>query len=604
MCGIGGTVSPYFDHGPLIPLILEDQRNRGPDYSKSLVLDQGSLRVLLAHNRLAILDLSENSHQPFIDPKTGACLVFNGEIYNYLELRRELQVAGEHFTTSGDTEVLLKAFLHWGGACFGRLQGMFAFAVWDPRTKKLTVARDRFGVKPFHYFYQPDIFAFASNLGALAEHFSLRPNLEYLARGVALQLYENQQDILPYEGLHSLPPGHYLELANNRINIRRYYDLSSAVACETEILQSLDENKTMLRLEERLRNAVRLRMRTDVPLTLSLSGGLDSALLASFIVEQGHHVFEAFNFGSADEQGTEGPAAQAVAERLGLKLNFVQIAPNQICETFEKTLDAQGEPFGNLSVLAQYAIYEKMRTAGYKVSIGGQGADEAFMGYRKFQLFNFQAALRERAWARMPDAAGSLAKMLLWHWRDLGEVRRSGQRYFGKRKHKTPFKNLNNQLFSVGFSDFTSLLERRQAELGFASLSTLLRYEDRNSMGNSIENRLPFLDHHVVETGLALPAEQNIRSGYGKWILRRLGKNRLPRSVTSNQIKLGFQFDPKKWLQMGLGKHLYQGVQRYMPLLSDIMSPDALRTLKEEQSFYKSKNIPLLVTAFWVGSRI
>ncbi len=604
MCGIGGAVRHQDKLDLLLPMILKDQVPRGPDYSSSIEFSASNLKISLAHNRLAILDLTDRSNQPFVDLQSGACIVFNGEIYNYIEIRDELKSLGVQFNTQSDTEVLLKAYLKWGVASFHKFVGMFAFAVWDPNLKKLILVRDRYGVKPCYYVNKNDYFSFASNTTALAQFFRFGFNLDYLARGHVYNLYEDSDGSSPFNDINSLPPGHYLELQDGKVQTFRYYDFEGEVEQEAHILAELSDEQILLRLEERLRSAVHLRLRADVPTTISLSGGLDSTLLAYLMSEEVNRPKEAFTFGSMENPYSEGRIAQEAANNLGLKLHFVDINNENLVETFEKTLTAQGAPFAHPSVMAQNRVFEEIHRHGYRVSIGGQGADEVFLGYRKFQFFNVRDQLQKKQWWELIKSSYGLARMLTAEMGSPQMLAHYFRRYARSEPMATPFRDAAFRNLNIGFAGYKSLRSRQMADVGFGSLATLLRYEDRNSMGHSVESRMPFLDFRVMQMGLALPTRLKIRNGYGKWILRKMAKNRIPDSIVNNRVKLAFALDAQSWLRNGLGHHLHSATKPKMNLLKDVMSESAIQILENEESYYTPSNFPLLVTAYWLAKKL
>jgi asparagine synthase (glutamine-hydrolysing) len=604
MCGIGGAIShPDKQNDALVPLILKDQVHRGPDYSSSIDFTDKQLRISLAHNRLAILDLSDRSNQPFIDLQTGACIVFNGEIYNYVELRHELAALGVGFTTKSDTEVLLKAFLQWGTKALNKMIGMFAFAVWDPREGKLTLARDRFGVKPCYYVDQNGQFSFASNTTALAQYFKLDFDLEYLGRGPVYNLFEDSVGSSPFQGIRSLPPGHYLELKNGSSQTVRYYDFASEIENEAQQLLELTDEQILIRLEERLRSAVHLRLRADVPTTISLSGGLDSSLLAYLMSEESNRPKDAFTFGDLSNPRSEAAIAHEAGERMGLKVHFASLPLNQLVDCFEKTLDAQGAPFAHPSVMAQNRVFEEIHRQGYRVSIGGQGADEVFLGYRKFQFFNLREQMRNHQWLGAIGSAYGLARMLTAEIGSPTALNQYFRRYSSPKARVSPFRQGLSQPFNIGYRGYRNLRERQIADVGFSSLATLLRYEDRNSMGHSVESRMPFLDMRVMQLGIALPTRLKIRNGYGKWILRKMAQNRIPAGIVKSRVKLAFSLNTEEWLASGLGNHIQAGVAPKLDALAELFSDTSLATLKDKDTYLNPSHFPLMVTAYWLAKQ-
>lgn len=605
MCGIGGALSRSRDLEPLMPLILKDQMRRGPDHQSQLTLDQDDLTISLAHNRLAILDLQDRSNQPFVDLKSGACIVFNGEIYNYREIRADLLSLGETFNTESDTEVLLRAILRWGRNAYARLNGMFAFAVWNPKTKTLTLARDRFGVKPCYYLNRNHQFAFASTPNALARFFQPKFDPAYLSRGILYNLYENEEGSAPYEDIRALPPGHILEVTHDRFELIEYYNFRRSVELETERTLGMSREKMQTDLEERLRSAVELRLRADVPITVSLSGGLDSGLIARFAMDQLGKPMDVFSYGSPEVRGSEAWHSKLTADSIGHKIHHVDIADHQLVEVFERTLHHQGAPFAHPSVMAQNQVFEAMRAHNYRVSLGGQGADEVFMGYRKFQFFHIKDLIRNSNWMGMPRAVAGLAAMVLADTSIYQILKLYRRRYLQLGRYHSPFRDTHSsETLDMRMSGYRDLQDRQLADVGFASLLTLLRYEDRNSMGHSVESRMPFLDYRVIEFGSALPYQTKLRLGYGKYILRMIADKRLPKAIAWKRSKQAFSLNPSHWLKNGLGQHLQSGIRPHLPKLNDVFADASMEILKNNSSYRNPKHFPLMVTAYWLGSKL
>lgn len=600
MCGIGGALErdPARDGNIdlLLKSILEDQRPRGPDHQSLVHFDRDNVHLSLTHNRLAILDLTDNANQPYVDQATGSCVVFNGEIYNYIELRDELRSFGVQFYTNSDTEVLLRAYLRWGNEAFKRFNGMFALAIFDPKERKLVLVRDRFGVKPCYYFDKGQTIAFASTTAALAKFYGLKLDYEYLSRGILYNLYEDNSNSTAFGGIKSVPPGHILEVQGGQTRLIRFYSLTEDVNDELENIRGLSEPQLVALLEERLHSAVHVRLRSDVPLTVSLSGGLDSALLSSLMIEERNRPREAFTLGTLDDRNAEAHLANASAIKTGLSIHFVEVDNEKICDLFERTLAAQGAPFAHPSVMSQFRIFEEMNKLGYKVSIGGQGADEVFLGYRKFQLFYLRELIQGNQWSKLARSTWGVMQMLFAELSNPKKLWMYQKRY-SRPRPTAPFLNADVKPLPLSISGYDSFLQRQIADIGPASLATLLRYEDRNSMGNSIESRLPFLDYRVVRLGVALPIEMKIRNGYGKWILRKIAAKRLPEQIVYKRSKLAFSLDSGAWMNCGLSNHLFQKIQPNLKRIEPLLTPSAIEILSDKSTYYDPTNFPLLVTA-------
>jgi len=609
MCGIAGAFSsnqPAPMLTKLVGEIVASQLARGPDHQAVVELPQPAGQLVLGHNRLSIIDLSEHSNQPLWDHSGRYCIVFNGEIYNYLELRAELQGLGHRFQTQGDTEVILEAYKAWGKAAWERFIGMFAFALLDTKTQEIWLVRDRFGVKPLFYRLQDSLLAFASSTEALARHFGLSPNLEYVSRGLYYYVYEDDSDISPYIGLHALPAGHHacVQLNQPKVEPQRYYDLKSRAEQKIQALEGLGEKALLDELEATLHSAVQLRLRSDVPLAISLSGGLDSSLVAALAAQQ-HEQVVGFCYGHPQAPRSEGPLAQALAQKARIEVHFVwpEHSKEQLIQAFEKTLTAQDAPFPTFSILAQNFVYEAARAEGYKVLLGGQGGDEGFMGYRKFFLFQLRYLLAHKRYAELAGFALGLARLLSAEMYKLGLFWHNRQRYFGG----PPQGNLRlpEARLTLGANSSQAPWLRQMLDVTRYSLPTLLRYEDRNSMGHSIESRLPFVDYRVLELGLALPVHLKLRHGYGKWALRQVARGKIPESIRTARYKRGFDVT-QSWLATGLGQHLQEQIQTAAPLLREVLNPqlNLAQTYTPAQMQQHPRLLAEAISLVWLARRL
>jgi asparagine synthase (glutamine-hydrolysing) len=599
MCGISGTVRQTAGGLAVVQGLLSSQARRGPDHSQLVDREIPPQHLIFGHNRLAIVDLDPRSNQPFVDPENQQMLVYNGEIYNHLELRQELQKLGVRFSTSSDTEVLLKAYQQWGLDGLTRFNGFFAFALYDPKTQRTILARDRYGVKPLYYHWQDGNLTFASNPAALASKVGARINYRYLETGLSTGLYERPTGLTAYEGIFAVHPGEYLLFDGAQMQRQRFYDLNERVATLRPRLaqQSLAEN--LRELEQLLLSAVELRLRADVPTTLSLSGGLDSGLCAALIRQCRTGPLEAFTFANSSLPGNEARLAQLTAERFDFKLHYVPPDAAHLQSLFEDTLEAQGVPFGEISGLAQNTIFAAVHRAHYKVSIGGQGADEAFAGYRKFQLAAL-SELRQR---------GALPKLLReglgTSWTLLRELN-SPQNYFYnfRRLYRSPSATFFARQLLQGAAparpQSRTLSERQIEDVTEFSLPTLLRYEDGNSMFHSIESRMPFLDYRVMEFGLALPLEHKVHGGFGKYILRKLAEPHLPSEIVWDRTKRAFSLTPNWWLGSGLGANLYRQVEAQRERLTPLLSAEAIQQIRAPEFFLNANHIGKISTLLWL----
>lgn len=583
MCGIAGAVSKsnLRDLGELVNRIVKDQQIRGPDQQSVEQLASGSEeRVFLGHDRLSIIDLSAAANQPMYSENRQTVVVFNGAIYNFKELREELETLGCKFRTSSDTEVLVQAYEMWGTGAFERFFGMFAIGIVDLAKKQLILARDRFGVKPLYYFNDNETIVFASTPSVISQWAELRPNLEYVGRGIKLKYYEDETEFSPFLGLSSLSPGTFLvtEFGEKKLKLthRRYYDLQKNVAANSERIRGRSEEENLLELVDLLKNACSIRLRADVPLGISISGGVDSTSISALCGTSDVNI-QGYSFGSPDDESSEARLAELAARRANMQVHYISQNSGATAEDlFWKTFRAQMLPFPHTSQMAQYAVFEKARTDQVKVLLGGQGGDEAFMGYRKFFLFQLANILQTKNLSSAPWMLRNILTLLpavlskaQIFWRE--KARYSGsQDGMGSDLILSPLRNSPSPGSGMGGNPD----DRQILDVTRYSLPSLLRYEDRNSMGNSIESRLPFLDHRLVEFGIALPIQQKLNRGMGKYLLRKAMQDYVPNEILYNRDKRGFDTRHGQWIDDGVGKTIRDGLHAHHHVVTEYLSRD------------------------------
>lgn len=561
MCGIAGsiTISPSPERSEFVEQIVRHQIRRGPDHQSVQLVRSASPAILFGHDRLSIIDLSDAANQPFWSSDRRYCITFNGEIYNYREIRDDLRQRGRHFGTASDTEVLIQAWAEWGVEAIPRFNGMFAFGIADTKEGTVWLVRDRFGVKPLYYSQSgSNEILFASTAAFIARELGLNPDLKYLSDGIQSLVYEDGSARTQFEGLKSVEPGCYVQISESSgtliLNAARYYDLRAGVESQREALAGKNEEALVDMTGDLLRDAVRLRLRSDVPVGISMSGGLDSSLLACLAAKEGANV-TAVSFGHPDQSGSEGRVVQEIARHAGLEVLYVWPDPIAMRQAVWDALQNQESPFPGLSITAQYLVFQKARASGLRVMLGGQGADEAFMGYRKYLPMTL--LLRESRTGLFADLFG-FAQLLLAETPRLSRNLSDLGRFRGPRRVALRLPQTNRKL---GVNGVRTGWERQMRDILEVSLPTLLRYEDRNSMANSVESRLPFLDYRVVEAGLALPDRLKVRNGYTKWVLRRIASRLLPKNVVRSRIKIGFDALTSEWIHAGLGVELRSRLQ-------------------------------------------
>jgi asparagine synthase (glutamine-hydrolysing) len=559
MCGIAGIIQQ--DSSAFTETHLKKMTgalaHRGPDGEG--FWNNNSDKVLLGHRRLAIIDLSAAGRQP-MHFQSRYTIIHNGEIYNYIELKEELQKKGYRFYSLTDTEVITAAYDCWRDECVERFDGMFAFAIWDEEEKVLFAARDRLGEKPFFYHYSGRQFLFASEMKALwAAGVEKTPNLKMLFNFITIGYTDNPDNPGEtfFENIFKLPPAHRLNyyVHLNELSVDRYWEVNS-----DEINESIKEDDATEQFKFLLQQSVKRRLRSDVATGCSLSGGLDSSSIAALMAAS--TPFTAFTATFPGFERDESRYAKQVADKFKLQHYTTRISESDLLNDFEKLCDTQEEPVGSASVLAQFKVYELAQQQGTKVLLDGQGADEILAGYpkyykwywrelfRKFRLlrsgelkaaknlgvnasFDFKDAIA--AW--FPDFASIvLERQYLLHALRHPDLSKDFIRLQSREAYYTTpaHYSLNGVLH---FNSFTHGLEE------------LLRYADRNSMAHGREVRFPFLSHELVEFLFSLPARFKIRKGRTKWLLRQSMQDWLPPELVWRTDKVGFEPPQKNWME-------------------------------------------------------
>jgi asparagine synthase (glutamine-hydrolysing) len=565
MCGIAGLVSTgSIPAGDALPVMLELQAHRGPDGAGNWISADG--RVQLGHRRLSILDLSERGAQPKLDSTGRYVLTYNGEIYNYLELRSELQGRGHSFHTGTDTEVILEAYKAWGEQCLQRFNGMFSFALYDRQKQQLFCARDRYGEKPFLSASTPERFAFASEYKALLALPWIRRDIDdfRLLRGLhtpSTGFDSERQTVFP--AIQQLLPGEALRLDCRSMQQRiwRYWDLQPNAE-----LTALPEAEAIARFGELLTDAVRIRMRSDVPVGSCLSGGLDSSAIVSLIRQRiapdgDYHTFTGrFPGTSADEWSYAEPVIAASR----VTSHVVEPTSAGFAAELGEFLWANELPVGSSSQYAQYCVFRLAKQQGVTVLLDGQGADEFLGGYEQYFRVYVQA-LRERGdterlqrelpairqrypLALTPPSRGWRDRLPFRLRRWLSQQLGIGSNLlYGLNSDAARQVAQQNQRGRVErFHALSSALYQDSYRMG---LTTLLRYGDRNSMAHSREVRLPFCDHRLAELALSLPPEMLMGEVQTKRLLRESMRGILPELVRSRWNKQGFRPPQDTWFQ-------------------------------------------------------
>ena len=604
MCGITGILSRHGSSvDPALLLRMTNSiRHRGPDDEGYFLADtsdsrceqrsgsdsipaaktkypdisapfQENYNLGFGYRRLSIIDLSPSGHQPMSNGDGTVWLIFNGEIYNYIELREQLIAKGYTFRTKTDSEVIIHAYEEWGEDCLAHFNGMWAFALWDARTKSLFCARDRFGVKPFYYVKNETTFAFASEIKALLLHPDVvrKANHQMVYDYLAYAVIDHSDQTF-FSGIKQLPPAHYL-IADDAgaFTVQRYYTLRCN--SETTRYRETENSQYAEKFRELLLDSIRIRLRTDVALGSCLSGGLDSSTIVCManslmfdnkVIDRsliGEHQ-KTFTAVYDEAAYSEKPFVKKVIARTNAEPHFVRPDGNRLWDELRKVAYHQDEPFNSTSVYAQWNVMRLASEQHITVLLDGQGGDELLGGYawhvpiyhaELLRTMRFGSLLKELAgtssitrrsvYRQLVDLIGKTARNIL---------PQSAFELFG------PGFDFMDAGFSSEHKRSSAVLAKRndnlqerllQEETSF-NLQQLLHYEDRNSMAFSIEARVPFVDYRVVEYAMSIPASYKIHNGWSKYPLRCAGEGILPKEIQWRKDKMGFVTPQDEWMRI------------------------------------------------------
>lgn len=558
MCGIVGSARHVFCIPTAISIRMRDSlAHRGPD-DAGLWLSPAD-GVSLGSRRLAIHDLTPRGHQPMHDASKSLTIVFNGEIYNYQELRKELQ-RSYPFRSDSDTEVLLAAYSHWGTDLLQRLNGMFAFAIWDSKKKCLFAARDRFGEKPFYYFRRSNLLLFASEIKALLASGMIPPEAQPTAiyRFLAHRETDAAEETF-FKNILALPPAHAMVYSPNEDTLKkwRYWDLNPA-----REIRYADDRSYAVNLRNLLTQSVSMRLRSDVPVGSCLSGGIDSSSIVSLIAEQNAGREQAtFSARFADSGVDEGEHIRAVCDRLSTPNHATYPDPLRMFEELDTFIWHQEHPFFGPSIYAQWCVMRLAKQRGVTVLLDGQGSDENLAGYLATQGFHYRDLFTQLRWVTLTQSA--FTRYRLSGFQGFASILAQQLPHAGQRIAASVVTNgpclcpeFSKQAFAppsrppVKFK--SALNNELYQQVCCSMLPKLLRFGDRSSMAFSREVRLPFLDHRVVEFLFAIPEDQKLRGATTKFVLRNAMRGRLPDSILSRTDKKGFETPQGTWLRGSL----------------------------------------------------
>lgn len=562
MCGISGYIGNNdFKQG--ITAMVASQTHRGPDFSDTYI-DKDF--AALGHNRLAIIDLSPDAHQPFRDPSGRYVMVYNGEVYNYRELRQTLSKSYP-FTTQSDTEVVLATFIQYGKDYVNHFNGMFAFAIWDTKEKKLFTARDRFGVKPFYYALHNNALYFASEIKALK---AVLPkwglNKKVWASYFAYGTY-GMPDETFFEGINQLPGGHYLEYSNRKLLINRWYDFDERIKKMPLIVSETEAIKSYQSL---LKDSISLRFRADVPVGINISGGVDSSLLLALINKrEDASQIKGFTFHTGDARYDELPWVEAMIANTKSPLQKVLFTADEVASFSEKIGYYQDETYGGIPTLAYAKLFEEAKTAGVKVLLDGQEMDEVWAGYDYYHN-NTQNTIQGIESNESPIRPACLQPLF--------------------------FREAVKPHFPSPFED--DLLNKQYRDLFFTKIPRALRFNDRVSMAASVELREPFLDYRLVEFAFSLPLNIKFREGQTKFLLREMAAGLLHQKVVYAP-KRPLQTPQREWLGNELKDKVTEAISYLKNNCSEYFIADELD--KEWEMYQKGQQQSAFHLWQWVN---
>ncbi|MGE5605675.1 MAG: asparagine synthase (glutamine-hydrolyzing) [Bacteroidota bacterium] len=575
MCGICGRLN--FDSSNNVdPIELNRMADRlahrGPD-------DQGFFfdgHIGLGHRRLSIIDL-DNGKQPMISTDNNFVIVYNGEIYNYLELRQELLIKGYKFSSYSDTEVLLNMYIEYGEECLSRLNGMFAFVIYDKPKALLFGARDRLGIKPFYYYWDSEKFIFGSEIKAIlaAEIKKIDVNFDAVQDYLALQYTLGEKTF--YQGVKSLQPGNYFLVKEKKVIIQKYWDLNY------EIDSYHTEDYFIDRILMLLEDSVRLRLRSDVPLGTHLSGGLDSSTVATITAHLLHGRVRTFTGAFSEGRDfDETEYARLVSQRENTE--YFETRPT--CEDFVKTFDDimyyMDEPQAGPGVFPQYFV-SKLASENVKVVLGGQGGDEIFGGYIRYLIAYLEQCIKGAIYENneegrfVVDINSIIVNLpyirnyepLLKKFWSSGLFEPMSHRYFALIQRMDDLNGLINQEIydpkRKVFAEFLEIFESSNTASYFNKMThfdiktflpSILHVEDRTSMAHSLESRLPMLDYRIVELVAGIPPTMKFKAGEPKYIFKRAVQNILPKEILERKDKKGFPVPLNLWYENGLNDYI------------------------------------------------
>lgn len=600
MCGISGIIRKDGVSLREVVAMTDIVTHRGPDgvgywlwdggesygqyYNESEATRDTIGVAALGHRRLSILDLSDAGRQPMSSPDGEHWIVHNGEIYNYIELRAELTRTGHQFKTGTDTEVILAAYREWGVDCFRRFNGMWAIGIIDLVKRVLILSRDHFGIKPLYTVSSPNLLLFASEI----KQFFKTPWVRAVANSHAIAEYiDTGYDFPPatfFRDVTAFPPASFAEVPlsePNRIQARTFWQ-------PPETVYQGKRSDVIPRIRELFMDAVRIRLRSDVPVGVCLSGGLDSSsIYRSMQSLNGRDSINTFTAKYDDPRFDEVEFVRYLIDVLNGSNHFAQPTPQSFLQSVTSFIHHHDEPPGSLSMFAAWSVMEAAREHNVKVLLNGQGGDELFSGYwpayYQFLSRRFSTpwiALRHIIGAVMPTGNYQLLKQVGSHFR----VYRSRKMRSNREILAGPYRHHGYSLQENWADRFKEVSGReyRLHELTHIHLPRLLKWEDRNSMAFGVEGRYPFLDVPLAEFALSLSEEVNLHAGWNKYAFRKAMQGIIPKEIQWRKTKVGFETPQSEWIRSSLNKHFSEWSRSPSERIEEWVDLAALRSFTDE----------------------
>ena len=579
MCGILGIIKNNINQS-IFKESLNLLNHRGPDNSNFFIENN----IGFGHTRLSIHDLSENGKQPMGNANQSIQIIFNGEIYNFIELKNTLSKRGYKFKTKTDTEVIIAAYQEWGQECVNHFNGMWAFAIYDKPNNIIFISRDRFGIKPLYYYKDNQKFLFSSEIPPILNITkSTKSNKTVLLNYLIYGLEDINKETF-FNNIFQLLPGHNIiyNLTNHSMTFKRYY-----IAKKSEKIKNLPYEDQEELLDKLLTDSLNLRFRSDVPIGSCLSGGIDSSLVCTYAKQQiskNTNSFKCITAKSLDPSNDESNYAKLVTQSLNLTGYISEPSTNNFFSSIQDIIKTVAEPFRSPSLILQNYVYETAKKNNCKVMLDGQGGDEVFLGYERYYSTFLKSiplidAIKEFSAISNHSKLNktSLLKYLIYF--SNSKIRT----LYSYKKHpylsNETLNYMNNNPIKKLTHAYKSIDLLQNYELNH-QLPHLLKYADRLSMKHSIESRLPLLDYRIVEFALSLKPQQKINNGWTKYPLRKLLSNNLNEKISWRKHKVGFEAPSNIWLNSEKFINLFTENIHQSTLLKNLIKPKYLKNPK------------------------